>query len=46
MWCTIQNIFMLCVVSVVTMMVIGAKIGAHDRLLNIEGAIDGTHIMN
>jgi hypothetical protein len=31
MWCTIQGIFMLCVVSVATMMVIGANIRAHNN---------------
>jgi hypothetical protein len=30
MWCTIQNILLLCVVSVVTMMVIGIDIATHD----------------
>jgi hypothetical protein len=29
-WCTIQGISMLCLVNVVTMMVIGADIGAFD----------------
>jgi hypothetical protein len=33
MWCTIHIISMLCVVSVVTMMVISANIGAHDKWL-------------
>jgi hypothetical protein len=45
MWCTIQGIFMLCVVNVVKTMVISSDIGSHDRLPNIEGAIDGTRIM-
>ncbi len=31
MWCTIQGIFMLRVVNVVTSMVIGIDIGVHDR---------------
>jgi hypothetical protein len=31
MWCTIQGIFMLWVVSVVTTMVIGTDIGMHDK---------------
>jgi len=31
MWCTIQGIFMLCVVSVVIMMVINVDIGMHDN---------------
>jgi len=31
MWCTIQGIFILCVVSVVTSMVIDIDIGAHDK---------------
>jgi hypothetical protein len=31
MWCTIQGIFLLCVLSVVTMMVIGIDIGTHDN---------------
>jgi hypothetical protein len=30
MWCTIEGISILCVVSVVTMMVIGADIGVHN----------------
>jgi hypothetical protein len=30
MWCTIQGIFMLCVVSVVIAVVIGADVGTHD----------------
>jgi hypothetical protein len=33
MWCTIQYIFMLCVMSVVTTMVIGANIGTHDKII-------------
>jgi len=45
MWCTIQGIFMLCVMNVVTTMVISTDIGTHDKLPNIKGAIDGTHIM-
>jgi hypothetical protein len=32
MWCAIQGIFMLCVVSVVTTLVIGVDIGAHDKV--------------
>jgi hypothetical protein len=36
---------MLCVVNVVTMMIISTDVGMHDRLSNIKGAIDGTHIM-
>jgi hypothetical protein len=31
MWCTIQDNFMLCVVSVVIAMVIGADIGMYDN---------------
>jgi hypothetical protein len=31
MWCTIQGIFMLCVMSVVTTMVKNANIGMHDN---------------
>jgi hypothetical protein len=33
MWCTIHDISMLCVVNVVTMMVISANIGTHDKWL-------------
>ncbi len=33
MWCTIQGIFVLCVVNVVTTMVIGTNIGAHNKAL-------------
>jgi hypothetical protein len=29
-WCTIQIIFMLCIVCVVTTIVVGANIGAHN----------------
>jgi hypothetical protein len=36
MWCTIQDIFMLCVVSVVTMMVISIDIGVHDNRITID----------
>jgi hypothetical protein len=36
MWCTIHDIFMLCVVSVVTMMVISIDIGAHDNHITID----------
>jgi hypothetical protein len=31
MWCTVKGIFMLCVVSVMTMMVINVDIGMHDN---------------
>ncbi len=31
MWCTMQCIFMMCVVSVVTVMVISANIGVHNN---------------
>ncbi len=35
MWCTIHDISMLCVVSVVTMMVISIDIGAHNNHITI-----------
>ncbi len=34
MWCTIQVIFMLCVVSVVTTMVIGINIRSHNKFVH------------
>jgi len=48
-WCTIQSIFMLCVVNVMTMMVISVDIGTHNNFhefnwsLVISSFVTNTH---